>query len=166
MIDWLGAVLILASATPILIGVGRVEQAGGWATLDVLARSRSARSSRRLIAARAVAPEPMLPLRLFRNPIFSVASAISFINAMVMIALIVLVPLNYQLVAGLSANEAGIRLIPMTAGMVFGSFIAGQLVSRIGRYRIFPIIGSPTMIRLLHDRLSRARPFAGADHRG
>jgi hypothetical protein len=62
-----------------------------------------------------------------------------------MIALIILVPLNFELVAGLSANEAGIRLIPMTGGTVLGSFIAGQLVTRTGRYRIYPIVGALVM---------------------
>jgi EmrB/QacA subfamily drug resistance transporter len=145
VIDWLGAILILASMTPILIGVSRVEGEGGWGTLGVLGPIvLGALFIVALIARERVAPEPMLPLRLFRNSIFSVASAISFFNSMVMIALVVLVPINYQLAAGLSANEAGIRLIPMTAGTVFGSFCAGQMVSRLGRYRMFPIIGSST----------------------
>ena len=61
---------------------------------------------------------------------------------MVMIALIILVPLDFELVSGRPANEAGIRLIPMTGGTVLGSFIAGQLVTRTGRYRIFPIVGA------------------------
>lgn len=65
-----------------------------------------------------------------------------------MIALIILVPLDFELVAGLSANAAGIRLIPMTGGMVLGSFIAGQLVSRTGRYRIYPILGAVAMTGL------------------
>src|SRR6185437_7028901 len=75
-IDWLGALLILASTTPILIGIDSAER-GGWASpasfgpilvgfLFVAA----------LIARERVAPEPMLPLRLFRNPVFSVASVI------------------------------------------------------------------------------------------
>jgi EmrB/QacA subfamily drug resistance transporter len=146
VIDWLGAILILASMTPILIGVGRVEGAGGWGTFGVLGPiGLGVLFIVALIFRELVAPEPLLPLRLFRNSIFSVASAISFLNSMVMIALIVLVPINYQLVAGVSANEAGTRLIPMTAGTVLGSFVAGQMVSRLGRYRIFPIIGSSTM---------------------
>jgi EmrB/QacA subfamily drug resistance transporter len=146
VIDWLGAILILAATTPILIGVGRVETAGGWATLGVLGPIGAGMLCIvALIFRELVAPEPMLPLRLFGNAVFSVASFISFLNSMAMIALVVLIPINYQLAAGISANEAGTRLIPMTAGTVLGSFIAGQLVSRMGRYRIFPIIGSSVM---------------------
>ena len=54
-------------------------------------------------------------------------------------------PLDFELAAGLAPNEAGIRLIPMTGGTVLGAFIAGQLVSRTGHYRIFPILGAAAM---------------------
>jgi MFS family permease len=84
----------------------------------------------------------MLPLRLFANSTFSIASAIAFLNQGVMIALVILVPINYQQVGGLPASQAGLRLISMTVGAVLGSFIAGQLVSATGRYRIFPILGT------------------------
>src|SRR5438874_7411411 len=87
-------------------------------------------------------PEPMIPLRLFANRIFAVASAISFLMSMVMIAMIILVPLDFELAAGQAPNEAGIRLIPMTGGTVLGAFISGQLMSRTGHYRIFPILGA------------------------
>jgi EmrB/QacA subfamily drug resistance transporter len=142
-IDWLGAILILLSTTPILIGMSRVEAAGGWGRIDVLAplliglvllfglviREREAR-------------EPMIPLRLFANRIFTVASLMTLFMAMVMIAMIIIVPLDFELAVGLSPDQAGLRLIPMTGGTVLGSFIAGQLLSRTGHYRIFPILGA------------------------
>jgi len=147
VIDWLGALLILASATPLLIGVGRVEQAGGWASLGVvLPIVIGLLSIVALVMRERIAPEPMLPLRLFFNRTFSFASLASFLTAMVMIGLIIIVPIGYELVAGIPANQAGIRLIPITAGTALGSFIAGQLVSRTGRYRIFPIIGASAMM--------------------
>ena len=64
---------------------------------------------------------------------------------MVMIALIIIVPLAFELEGGLSPNAARMRLIPMTGGTVLGSYIAGQLVSRTGRYRIYPIGGAGAM---------------------
>ena len=145
-IDWLGAVLIVGSATPILIAVGRAQSAGGWQRPDVLAPLALGLV---LLAALIVwereARQPMLPLRLFANRIFAVASAITFTMSMVMIAVIILVPLDYELVSGLAANDAGIRLIPITGGTVLGSFIAGQLVTRTGHYRVFPIAGAAAM---------------------
>ena len=98
-----------------------------------------------LIGWEREARSPLIPLRLFSNRIFSVASVMGFTMSMVMIALVVLVPLAFELSAGLSAKQAGIRLIPMTGGTVLGSYIAGQLMTRSGRYRMFPIGGAAAM---------------------
>jgi EmrB/QacA subfamily drug resistance transporter len=147
VIDWLGAILILASAVPLLIGVGRVEQAGGWATPDVMAPiGIGILAAVALVWREAVAPEPMLPLRLFANQTYCLATILSLINAFVMTSVIVLVPLDYQLVAGLSANAAGARLIPLTVLMAIASFVVGSLVSWLGRPRIFPMIGMTGMM--------------------
>jgi hypothetical protein len=83
-----------------------------------------------LIYRESEAPEPIIPLRLFANRIFAVASLISLSMSMVMIAMIILVPLDFELGTGLAPNAAGVRLIPMTGGTVLGSFIVGRLVSR------------------------------------
>ncbi len=149
VIDWLGAALIIASTTPILIGVGGVQAAGGWGRIDVLVPiAIGIVLVGILIVREREAPEPMMPLRLFANRIFAVGSLIAFTMSMVMIALIILVPLDFELVSGLAADQAGIRLMPMTGGTVLGSFIAGQLVTRTGRYRLYPILGATAMTGL------------------
>jgi EmrB/QacA subfamily drug resistance transporter len=149
VIDWLGAALIIGATTPILIGVGRVESAGGWGRVDVFVPiAIGIVILGGLIVREREAPDPIIPLRLFANRIFAVGGITAFTMSMVMIALIILVPLDFELVSGLAANEAGIRLIPMTGGTVLGSFIAGQLVTRTGRYRIYPILGAAAMTGL------------------
>jgi hypothetical protein len=126
--------------------VGSAQETGGWARADVLVPLAIGLVLLvGLVIWEREAREPMIPLRLFASRIFAVASAISFLMSMVMIAMIILVPLDFELAAGLAPNEAGIRLIPMTGGTVLGSFIAGQLVSRTGHYRIFPILGAGAM---------------------
>jgi len=99
-IDWFGAALILGSTTPILIAVGQAETAGGWDRLDVLLQLVVGIV---LLAGLVVwereCREPMIPLRLFANPIFSVGSTISFSMSMVMISMIILVPLDFELAA-------------------------------------------------------------------
>ena len=149
IIDWIGAALILVSATPILIALGRVEAIASWVDLGVLVPlGLGMLGLVGLIMWESETPQPILPLRLFGNRIFAVANLISFSSWMVMIAMIILVPLDFELAAGLAPDEAGIRLIPMTGGTVLGSFIAGQLVSRTGRYRIFPILGAGAVAML------------------
>ncbi len=104
-IDWLGAILILAASTPILLGVGQAQKAGGWTSLEVVGPvALGLVFMLALIVRERVAPDPMLPLRLFTNHTFSVASTISFLNSGVMISLTMLVPINYQLVGGMPAN--------------------------------------------------------------
>ena len=146
VIDWLGAVLILASTTPILIALGGAEAAASWGRVQVLLPlGLGLLFLVGLIVWESEARDPIIPLRLFGNRIFAVANLITFTMSMVMIAMIILVPLEFELAAGMSPNEAGIRLIPMTGGTVLGSFITGQLVSHTGHYRIFPILGAAAM---------------------
>jgi EmrB/QacA subfamily drug resistance transporter len=142
-IDWLGALLIVASCTPLLLAISEVQRGEAWHSplvlgLVVLGLVFLAA----LLAQERVAPQPMLPLGLFRNRIFSVAIAVSGLSSMVMMALTMLVPLAYQLMAGLSAKEAGLRMIAMTLGSVAGSFLAGQAVARTGRYRFLALLGT------------------------
>jgi hypothetical protein len=131
---------------PLLIGVSRVEAAGTWLAADVLLPIALGVAGAILLARReAVVPEPMVPLRLFANPTFRICSSVGFLTSALMMTMTILVALDYQLAGGLSANAAGTRLLPLTAGTVLGSFIAGQIVTRTGRYRIFPIAGAIAM---------------------
>ncbi|HXQ51923.1 MAG TPA: MDR family MFS transporter [Stellaceae bacterium] len=142
-IDWAGAFLILASTTPILLGVGNAERSGGWTSPESWGPIAVGLAlTLALVLRERVAVEPMLPLRLFANPVFTVSMAITLLVQVVMMALVILVPLNYQLAAGLSPDEIGLRLVPLTVGSVVGSAGAGSLISRTGRYRMFPIIGN------------------------
>jgi EmrB/QacA subfamily drug resistance transporter len=146
IIDWFGAVLLVAATTPMLLALSRAESGGSWLSAGVILQlGLSVLFLIALIAWEREARSPLIPLRLFANRIFAVASLISFTMSMVMIALIILVPLAFGIGAGLSANQAGMRLIPMTGGTVLGSFIAGRLMTRSGRYRIYPIGGAGAM---------------------
>ncbi len=142
-IDWWGALLILASATPILLGIGNAEREGGWtAPVSWMPIAGGLVLTGALILRERVAVEPMLPLRLFFNPVFTVSMFITVLVQVVMTAMVILVPLNYQLAAGLQPDQVGLRLMPLTVGSVIGSASAGGLISRTGRYRIFPLAGS------------------------
>ena len=87
------------------------------------------------------ANEPILPLHLFRNPVFVVAVSVIGLNAMALFGSLVFLPLFFQLVLGASASKAGLMMAPMMGGVIVASVTGGRLVSRFGRYKIFPVIG-------------------------
>jgi len=146
-IDWLGALLIVLSCTPILIGITFIQRHGDWLSPAAWGCfALGALGLAALVAQERVASQPMLPLHLFRNGIFTASILITALASMVMMALVVLVPLFYQLVAGLSAQQAGARLIALTLGNVTGSYLAGQALTRTGRYRALPLLGTSTAL--------------------
>lgn len=91
------------------------------------------------------ATEPILPLRLFTQKIFNVASSLSFLVGFVMFGAIVFLPVYFQLVKGVSATQSGLEILPLVAGMLTTSILSGRLVSKHNRYRIFPILGTLVM---------------------
>lgn len=143
IIDWLGAVLIVLSCTPLLLAISEVQQGAAFLSLEVAGLvAVGLLFLVLLILQERVAPQPMLPIGLFRNPIFSVAIVLTGLSSMVMMSLTMLVPLSYQLASGMTAKEAGLRMIAMTLGSVSGSFLAGQAVGRTGRYRFLALLGT------------------------
>ncbi|HLT15202.1 MAG TPA: MDR family MFS transporter [Acidimicrobiales bacterium] len=94
------------------------------------------------VAVELRVPEPLLPLRLFRFRTFALASGIGLLLGMAMYGAINYLPLFLQTVNGASATDSGLLLVPLMFGMVVSSTFAGALVTRTGRYRIFPVIGT------------------------
>lgn len=92
------------------------------------------------------APQPTLPMRLFRSPVFAVCCALSFLVGFAMLGSITFVPTFLQYVDGVSAIGSGIRMLPLVAGLMFTALLSGVLVSKTGRYKIFPVIGMPLMV--------------------
>jgi EmrB/QacA subfamily drug resistance transporter len=86
--------------------------------------------------------EPVLPMRLFRSRVFSVASLLSFITGFAMFGCITYLPLYLQVVKGSSATGSGLKMLPMVVGLLAAALFSGTVVSRTGRYKIFPIVGS------------------------
>ena len=108
--------------------------------------------------------EALLPLRLFKNGVFAVGSAQSFIIGMGMFGGMVSIPLYLQIVKGASPTKAGLLILPMVAGIMAASLLAGQVTSRTGRYKIFPVVGSVLLvIGLLLMSTRRRRHRAVAD---
>jgi EmrB/QacA subfamily drug resistance transporter len=92
------------------------------------------------------AQEPILPLELFRNRTFAVTSAIGFIIGLALFGSITYLPLFLQVVKGMSPTRSGLQLTPMMAGLLVTSIASGRTISRFGRYKPFPIVGTAVMI--------------------
>jgi MFS family permease len=92
------------------------------------------------------ASEPILPLGLFRSSVFSVANGMSFTIGMAMFGAIVFIPLYLQLVYGASPTSSGLRMLPLMAGILVAAISSGRAISRIGRYKAFPIAGTAILV--------------------
>jgi MFS family permease len=92
------------------------------------------------------APEPILPMHLFRSRVFSVANAMGFTIGMAMFGAIIFIPLFLQIVYGLSPTASGLRMLPLMAGLLVAAVLSGRAISRIGRYKAFPIAGTAVLV--------------------
>ncbi|MCW2783973.1 MAG: drug resistance transporter, EmrB/QacA subfamily, partial [Marmoricola sp.] len=86
--------------------------------------------------------EPVIPLTLFSNRTFNIATSVSFIIGLAMFGSIIYLPLFLQLVSGASATNSGLLMLPLMGGLLSASMISGQIISRTGRYKVFPIVGT------------------------
>jgi len=91
------------------------------------------------------AKEPILPLELFRNRIFSTSAAIGFIIGLALFGSVTYLPIFLQIVKGRSPTSSGLQLTPMMGGLLVTSIVSGRLISRFGRYKPFPVVGTAVM---------------------
>lgn len=86
--------------------------------------------------------EPIIPLSLFKNSIFTVSSALSLLIGLIMLGTIIFLPIYQQIVRGDSPTASGLYLIPFVGGILVSSITSGQLITKFGKYKIYPIIGT------------------------
>jgi EmrB/QacA subfamily drug resistance transporter len=111
------------------------------------------------------ASEPVLPPELFRNRVFIVTSAIGFVIGFALFGSLTYLPLFQQVVRGLSPTASGLQLLPLMAGLLVASIGSGQLISRTGRYKMFPILGT-ALATIGLVLLSRLDPQTGTAEAG
>ena len=107
------------------------------------------------------AAEPILPIRLFASPVFTVCCVLSFVVGFAMLGALTFLPTYMQYVNGVSATTSGLRTLPMVVGMLITSTGSGTLVGRTGRYKIFPVAGTALMA-LAFFLMSRMEPTTSA----
>src|SRR6185437_4954014 len=146
VIDYLGTILLSLAATALVLftSLGGTSYSWGSPFMVGLAAGGVVLTVLFLWAERR-AEEPVIPLHLFRNRVFSSASSIGFVVGFAMYGALSFLPLFLQIVKGVSPTESGVRLFPMMGGVLIASIGSGQVVSRWGRYKLFPVVGTALM---------------------
>ncbi len=142
-IDWAGAAALVVALVPLLL-VAEQGREWGWSSPAALAcyATGVVGIAAFLAIEHRMGEEALLPLTLFRIPTVGIASVASVLIGIAMFGGLASLPLYLQIVKGATPTQAGLLLLPMTLGIMTGSIVSGQVISRTGRYRLFPIIGS------------------------
>jgi EmrB/QacA subfamily drug resistance transporter len=145
-IDYLGAAVIAVGATAIVLMTSWGGSQYAWGSWEIIMLAIiTALSLAAFFVVEARAAEPMLPLHVFRNRNFSLASSMSLLLGLAMLGALTFLPLFQQTVEHDSPTSSGLALIPLMLGSTVTSLISGQVTSRTGRYKILPIIGAVIM---------------------
>ena len=146
-IDYLGAIVLAAGLSAIVLLSTLGGTSYGWGSVQIVGLGVIAVV---LIAAFVAiergAAEPVLPPRLFANRIFSVTSAIGLIVGFALFGSVTYLPLFLQVVNGASPTGSGLQILPLMGGLLITSIGSGQIISRTGRYKPYPIAGTAVMI--------------------
>ena len=146
-IDYLGAVLLSGGvgALTLVTSWGGTEYP--WGSSTILGLAAAGLVLLAVFAAQEFrAAEPIVPPELFRSSVFNVSSAIGATIGMAMFGAIIFIPVFLQLVYGASATGSGLRMVPLMLGLLTATIASGRAISRIGRYRVFPIAGTAILV--------------------
>ncbi|MFJ6512604.1 MFS transporter [Streptomyces sp. NPDC091406] len=146
-LDVLGAVLLAVASTCLVLVTSWGGTEYAWGSRTILGLAAGAVVSTALfVAVEHRAAEPIIPLRLFRDSVFNVTGLIGAVVGVALFGAASYLPTYLQMVDGVSATESGLLMLPMMMGIVGGSIASGQLITRTGRYRIYPIIGGAVSV--------------------
>lgn len=142
-IDWWGVAAVILTVVPLLLVAeqGREWGWGSWGSIlcYVLAPLGLALF---IVVERRMGDDAIIPLKLFKSPTFSMATILGVLVGFGMFGAMMTIPNYLQIATGATPTEAGLLMIPMVLGLMISSIVSGQLISRTGRYRIFPILGT------------------------
>ncbi|MEU9859720.1 MFS transporter [Streptomyces sp. NPDC047971] len=146
-LDVLGAILLAAASTclVLLTSWGGTEYA--WDSEVIIGLGCGAAAATVLfLVVEHVAPEPLIPLRLFRDSVFTVTSLVGAVVGIALFGAASYLPTFLQMVEGATATESGLLMLPLMGGIVLASIVSGQLITRTGHYRIYPIAGGAVSV--------------------
>ncbi|MCY3887678.1 MAG: MDR family MFS transporter [Chloroflexi bacterium] len=146
-IDYKGAALLIAGSVPLLLAVSWAGNLYDWSDPPVIALLLgSAAAFTLFVWVERRAPHPLLPLPLFRNRVFAVSIVVVSFVGLGLFSVIQFLPLFVQGGQGETATNSGTVTMPMMGGIVLASILTGQLVTRVGRYRLFAVSGGAVMV--------------------
>ncbi|MEU1174844.1 MFS transporter [Streptomyces microflavus] len=146
-LDVLGAVLLAVASTCLVLVTSWGGTEYAWSSRTILGLTAGAVVTTLLfVAVEHRAAEPIIPLRLFRDSVFNVTGLVGAVVGVALFGAASYLPTYLQMVDGASATESGLLMLPMMLGIVGGSIVSGQLITRTGRYRIYPIVGSAVSV--------------------
>jgi EmrB/QacA subfamily drug resistance transporter len=142
-IDFLGAGLLAVSVSSLLLATVWGGSTYAWGSSQII----SLLVGGGLLAAlftfvETKASEPIIPLRLFKNDIFTASILLSVLSGLAMFASILYIPEFLQIVRGDSPTKSGLLMLPLVGGLLVMSITAGRLITKFGRYKMFPVIGT------------------------
>ena len=155
-IDYLGAALLSGAVTALILVVTWGGNQYQWGSRPILGLTVVGLALLAMfIWQESRAVEPIIPLSLFRSRVFNVASAMGFSIGMAMFGAIVYIPVYLQLVYGASPTSSGLRMLPLMGGLLVAAVASGRAISAIGRYKVFPVVGTAVLVvgMLLLSRL-------------
>ena len=142
-IDWWGAATIIIGLVPLLL-VAEQGRIWGWASAGSIAcyAIGVAGIIGFILVERAMGDDALIPLKLFKNSTFRVATILGVLVGFGMFGAMMTVPLFLQLVEGATPTESGLLMLPMILGLMISSIASGQIIARTGKYKAFPIVGT------------------------
>ena len=145
-IDWWGATAVIVAVGSLLL-VAEQGRDWGWASVGSLACYiiGAAGILAFILIERMMGDDALIPLKLFTSSTFSMATILGVLVGFGMFGALSTIPLFLQLVNGSTPTQSGFQLLPMILGLMISSIVSGQLISRTGRYKIFPILGTGLM---------------------
>ncbi|MFJ9115959.1 DHA2 family efflux MFS transporter permease subunit [Streptomyces sp. NPDC102394] len=151
VIDYLGTFLIAAVATCLVLVASLGGTTWGWGSAQIVGLAvLGVVLAVAFVAVERRAAEPVLPLKLFRIRTFTLSAVISFIVGFAMFGAMTYLPTFLQVVQGVTPTMSGVHMLPMVFGLLLSSTGSGQIVSRTGRWKVFPVAGTAvTTIGLL-----------------
>ncbi|WP_443611928.1 MFS transporter [Actinacidiphila acidipaludis] len=142
-LDVLGALLLAAGSTCLVLLTTWGGSTYGWRSREILGLGAGALVCGLLfVLVERFAAEPVIPLRLFRDGVFNVTAVVGGVIGVALFGAASYLPTFLQMVDGASATGSGLLMLPMMLGVVTASIVSGQLISRTGRYKVFPLLGA------------------------